>query len=215
MLLNPSHLEHESILASLTSARPYFTGTVLDLGCGDQPYSAIIRKGVAAYIGTDISLAHTPPPDVCSDSLELPFKNNSFDTVVSTQVIEHVRNPFAMMYEIARVLKPRGHVVLTAPQLWPLHEEPYDFFRYTKYALELLANQHGLDVVYIKERGGAIAALGQMISILLYDRFAKGAFQRALTKCICVPLLYGCGMLDRLWFNPKLTLGYVMVARKP
>jgi SAM-dependent methyltransferase len=215
MSLDPSHLEHNSILKALMDAQSYCVGAILDLGCGDRPYSAIMGRHASSYLGTDISLDHTPPPDVCSDSLNLPFKDESFDTVASTQVIEHVKNPFIMMREVARVLRPGGHVVITAPQVWPLHEEPHDFFRYTRYALELLAREEGLEIVYVKERGGAIAALGQMCGTLLYDRFGKRQFQRAIVKLVCVPLLLGCKVLDGLLFMPKLTLGYIMVARKP
>ena len=209
-----SALEQESVLVSVKSARQYLRGRVLDMGCGDQPYARLITETSTQYVGMDLSPEHTPKPHVCADSLALPFRSGSFDAVLSTQVLEHVRNPFTVFREISRVLKPSGYLVLTAPQLWPLHEEPHDYYRYTRYGLQELALQHGLAVVRLEERGGGFTALGQLTAVMLNDLFGRRFVTRALTKAVVAPALLCCRGLDRMIPYRKLTLGYLLVAQK-
>ena len=211
---NPLRLEQQSIHDALHQAQEFFEGMLLDLGCGEQPYLSLIQAKSRRYVGVDHNTSYKKPPDVCADSLRLPFKDNTFDTVLSTQVIEHVTSPFEMIREAVRILKPGGHLVLTAPQVWPLHEEPNDYFRYTKYGLAALAEASNLKVVYIRERGGGIIAIGQLIGTILHDKFGKHLITRLPMKLILAPCLWLCKLADRLSYYPKLTLGYIMVARK-
>jgi len=211
---DPSKLEIESISRGLSEAREYFRGRVLDLGCGNQPYARLAGRGNLQYLGVDLSLEHSPLPDVCADSLRLPFRDSTFDTILSTQVIEHVADPSEMMKEIGRVLKPFGHVIMTAPQAWPLHEEPRDFFRYTRYGLQILAQRCDLEILYIRERGGGILALAQLANAFLYDKFGRHPLIRSFLKLILSPISSLFKLLDKMLYYPKFTLGYVMVAQK-
>ena len=79
-------------------------------------------------------------------------------------------------------LKEDGYLILTAPQAWPLHEEPYDFFRYTKYGLAELAESNNLKVVKLEEHGGGITAIGQLTAAVLYDTFGKRQLTRVPMK---------------------------------
>ena len=151
---------------------------------------------------------------MCGDVQHLPFKDLSFDTVVTTQVIEHVFNPRAMMREISRVTKPGGHVIVTAPQAWPLHEEPRDFFRYTSYGLQGLAEESGFDVVLLASRGGSVIALTQLAASCLFDRFGTNPFLRPLLKVVMIPWFLAGRFLDPVVAHEKLTLGYLLVGRK-
>lgn len=207
-------LEHQSIYASVRYASEFMKGSMLDLGAGEQPYKALSHGRIDRYVALDVSLNEAKRPDVCGDSLRLPFTDASFDTVLCTQVVEHVRNPFTMFEEISRILGPGGCLIMTAPQAWPLHEEPHDFFRYTKYGLTVLAEEAGFDVVTVRERYGSLAALGQIFAISIYNKFGRRAITRIPLKALLIPFFYVCGTLDRIWFNPKFTLGYLLVARK-
>jgi SAM-dependent methyltransferase len=214
-LFERSRLERETIQQALVDAAPFFRGRVLDLGCGDQPYAPLVRRQGAMYVGIDIATTQRPAPDVCADSLSLPFKSSSFDAILSTQVIEHVRDPFRLFAEIRRVLRPGGHLVMTAPQLWPLHEEPHDYFRFTRYGLDMLAARNGLQVLVLRERGNGILALGQMTEVLLYGAIGERSALRVPLKILLAPYLSVCSALDRWLPYPKLTLGYLLVAQKP
>ena len=212
--LDPIRIEGNTIVSGLAGALNYVHGTLLDLGCGDMPYANLMAERTTFHVGTDLRPRPDSPPTVCSDSLYLPFKAESFDTVLCTQVLEHVRDPFKLMHEVSRVLKLNGHAIFTMPATWPLHEEPYDYFRYTRYGLEELSRINGLNIVKLEERGGGIAAIAQLTAALLYDVFGKNRLTRVTMKVALFPLLSMSLLLDRVFYYPKFTLGYLMVARK-
>jgi SAM-dependent methyltransferase len=211
---DPIKIESNTIVQGITGALPHLHGTLLDLGCGSMPYAALIEERISGYVSTDMRPNQQFPPMVCSDSLHLPFKDGSFDSILCTQVIEHVRNPFMLMSEIGRVLRTGGCLVMTMPALWPLHEEPYDYFRYTKYGLIELATVNNLEVVKVAERGGGILAIGQLFSALMYDTFGKKRWSRIPAKLLLGPMLSICKFIDSIFYYPKLTLGYTLIAQK-
>jgi 3-oxoacyl-[acyl-carrier protein] reductase len=120
--------------------------------------------------------------DVICLATDLKFENNKFDTVLATQVLEHVYDHHAMIKESYRVLRPGGQMILTVPFTWELHEEPYDFFRLTKHGLKELFEEAGFEIVYIKANGGkAIAIKGDVASAADMQRLfaeTKKAFNR-------------------------------------
>jgi SAM-dependent methyltransferase len=207
-------LEAESILHSMKEATTFAGGVMLDIGCGQKPYEYLFNGHVAHYFGVDIDLTNNKRLDVCADSLCLPVKSGSIDTVISNQTIEHVKDPETFFLELARVLRGGGRLILTAPQLWCLHEKPHDYYRFTRYALELLCTRHGLEVLLLRERYGWFAAVGQMIALKFYLESSSSRIRRNLVRP-----LYGCVqslfyLLDRIFSNPDLTLGYILVAQK-
>src|SRR6478609_9472013 len=90
---------------SLRLTQSYVKGRVLDVGCGRKPYEKTFFAGAAEYIGCDY-LSDRSCPDVVCSALDLTFPDNSFDTVVSTEVLEHVPDPQLAFREMYRVLKP-------------------------------------------------------------------------------------------------------------
>jgi SAM-dependent methyltransferase len=85
-----------------------------------------------------LELEAGPGVDVVGDARALPFADESFDTVLATEVIEHVRQPNDMVSEIHRVLKPGGHAILSSPFVWKLHRWPQDYWRFTDDSFALL-----------------------------------------------------------------------------
>ncbi len=227
------HLEKRLLDRGLAESRPYAHGRLLDVGCGQRRHAAIFADQVGRYVGLDY-----PPvsggiwattggerADIWGDGQRLPIRSGSIDTVLCTQVLEHVPEPAQLMGELARVLRPGGHAIVTVPQEWGVHQEPYDFYRYTRYGLTYLAEKAGLEVVWVRSRGGFWAMMGQRWSAYLYDttcrRFRRKG-QRAAFLLFAVPVLplsamsqlVGLG-LDRIQHLDRNTLGYVLVARKP
>jgi len=108
---------------------PHIKGRVLDLGAGSAKYKEMILKKALEYRSCD-AVKNKNIDDIC-DVLNLPYPQESFDTIISTQVMEHVKNPFKMAEQIFKVLKPGGKVIVTAPFLIPMHSDPDDYFRFT------------------------------------------------------------------------------------
>jgi SAM-dependent methyltransferase len=211
----------QGLVDSLKRTKPFAKGRLLDVGCGCKPYEPLY-SAVNQHIGVDVPIdlsANKEPKraDVYADiSKGLPFKSNCFDTVLCTEVLEHIAEPLALMNEMGRVLKPGGHLLLTAPQVWGLHEEPFDFYRYTRYGLAHLAHKSRLEVVYISARGGHWAMVGQRTSSFLHYTYAHGRslFVKFMIRPLCIAALW-CGLiLDCLSKHKGDTLGNTMVARK-
>lgn len=121
---------------------------MLDLGCGNRPYQWMIPQ--VRWVGLN-PVIEGAEPDLIGDALALPFKDASLDGVLATQVLEHVRRPWVALQEISRCLKPGGWCIVTAPMAWRLHEEPWDFWRFTRYGFAGMAQDANLDVVRISE----------------------------------------------------------------
>lgn len=146
------------------------SGRVLDVGCGSKPYEKLFNFD--SYVGLEYSATRnnaSSHADIFYDGRTFPFANDSFDSVVCFQVLEHVFEPDNLMNEIARVLKPEGRLMLTVPFVWPLHEEPYDYGRYSYWGLKWFLEQHGFEIIIQKRlSGGAGMFLAVFLSHVYY-----------------------------------------------
>ncbi|MDE2363471.1 MAG: class I SAM-dependent methyltransferase [Hyphomicrobiales bacterium] len=113
-------------------------GLVLDVGAGRRPiyYGNVVNLELSQYVTTD----------VVGDAADLPFRDNSFDGVISIAVLEHVKNPFICAAEISRVIKPGGWLKCCVPFLQPLHGYPHHYFNMTHEGLRTLFEPH-LEIV--------------------------------------------------------------------
>lgn len=149
----------------LTSSR---RPIVLDLGCGQKPYADLFEG--CFYLGMNYSTSDAIP-DVVADATNIPVATGVADIVFCTQVIEHVSDPQTMVRECFRVLKPGGFLILTGPFYWPLHEEPYDFHRFTKYGFANLLANAGFTQWEIRPDGGDFAQVFLSMNLLFRRRF--------------------------------------------
>lgn len=103
---------------------------VLDCGAGKRPvyYENVVNLEIADYDTTDIRAVNEV----------LPFRENSFDAVISVAVLEHVKDPFQSAQEISRVLKPGGEIFCVVPFLQPLHGYPHHYYNMTHQGLRNL-----------------------------------------------------------------------------
>ncbi len=112
---------------------PYATDAyTLDIGCANSPYSRLFPKRVGLDVAPGAGV------DVVADAHALPFEDATFDQILCTEVLEHLHTPSQAITEMRRVLKPGGRIILTTRFVFPLHDVPHDYFRYTKYGLKHL-----------------------------------------------------------------------------
>ena len=177
--------------------------TVFDIGCGNKPYADLFTGW--HHVGINPSVEDASP-DVVGDAMCLPFADASADMILCTQVLEHVPRPWDLMSECRRVLKPGGFLVLSAPFYWPLHEEPWDFFRYTRHGLKSLVTREGLEVCLLAADGGDASRL--MVSVLHF-------LPRFLSLPARIPLNLLGLLLDKVRFTETLPQNYTLLAQKP
>ena len=149
----------------LYAARKLQAGaSVLDVGAGDCPYKGIFTD--FAYKSTDFAKTdyhHYSEIDYVCPADAIPVDDKSFDAVVCTEVLEHVPDPKGVLAEFNRVLKHEGSVFLTTPLIIQLHEEPYDFYRYTPYSFRKLLQETGFEAVFITSKAGWIACVSNAL----------------------------------------------------
>lgn len=123
-------------------------GRVLDVGCSQQAFRAFLRDG-CEYVGLDhpatgINL-YGAKPQILADACALPIVSGAFDTVVLLEVLEHLPEPEKAIREAVRVVKSSGHLIVSVPFMYPIHDAPGDYHRWTRYGLRDLLANHGLD----------------------------------------------------------------------
>jgi SAM-dependent methyltransferase len=191
---------------------------VLDAGAGDAPYRELFSH--CEYVTADWPEsvhAGGKAADILASLDDLPVAEAVFDAVISTQVLEHVRAPSVVLNELHRVLRVEGTLWLTAPLVWPLHEEPYDFFRYTEYGLRHLLEEAGFEEVDIRARNGCLATLAQL-SAMCGHMIGASDDDRAVERRRLVQdlarLAEQLGRLDDLDSARVLPLGYTVRAKR-
>lgn len=143
---------------------------VLDVGAGEAPYAELFSH--LDYRTSDWSNsvhAGARRADYIGSADNLPVEDAMFDAVINTQVLEHVADPAAVIAELHRILKPSGRLYLTVPLVGALHEEPYDFYRYTPYGLRHLLHKVGFVEIDVRPRNDSFTTLAQMMCDMSRD----------------------------------------------
>ncbi|MBN8575259.1 MAG: methyltransferase domain-containing protein [Candidatus Kapabacteria bacterium] len=196
---SPNNLDRyfarKSILAALELSLTRLDGRLLDAGCGKMPYKNHILKksSVQDYVGLDIETAliydETIKPDYTWDGKTMPFINESFDSCIAIEVLEHCPEPEVFLKEVNRVLKPGSTFFFTVPFLWNLHEVPHDEYRYTPFSLKRHLMNSGFTNIEIKATGGWHAALAQMLGLWVRRSPLLG-WKRKLLSILLKPIIF-------------------------
>jgi SAM-dependent methyltransferase len=153
---------------------------------------------------------------LCDLNRPIPLPDASFDTILFSDVLEHLYRPREAVAEIARLLRPGGKLLLNVPFFYWLHEAPHDYFRYTCFALERLASDAGLTPLVLEPLGGAPEVLADLVGKLAARvRFIGPPFA-SLTQATCYRLV-GTRLGRRVSQATarQFPLGYFMVAQAP
>ena len=127
-----------------------FKGNVLDIGGGKKD-GKFKHPRTKKWIVVDID--KKTKPDIVASVAKLPFKDESFDTVKATELFEHVDNYEKGFSECVRVLKKRGHLIISSPFMYPLHPDPNDYQRVGREKWESLAKINKLKIEIFEEQG--------------------------------------------------------------
>lgn len=210
--LSPASL---SLLKSLLPVfEKYAGGRLLDAGAGRLSYRFLLEKKCASYMSMDIDF-RGEAVDSIGDIQKLPLKDCVFDTVFCTQVLEHVPEPQKAIDEIYRVLRDGGHAIITVPHLAYLHNEPNDYFRFTRHGIRYMLEKSGFEVVEIIPVGGLISFLGHILSTVLVNLTAGIPGINRVAFSINKRYVRGVVFLDeRLEKNKIYARDYIAVGKK-
>lgn len=203
IVLSQLHRWMESI------AYEYVMGDLLDYGCGAQPYRSLFAPNCKRYICADVAAAHGVKLDILIEpGRPLPVEGESFDTILSTQTLEHVMDFNAYVHECFRLLRPGGCLILTVPMQWRLHEQPFDYWRFTRYGVSELLNREGFEILNLTACGGAWSLVGQIINSHLCE---TGRGNPAFYW-----LINGLALAaDQYFPDQDETIGWMCVAERP
>lgn len=198
-------------------AEKYFSGKLLDIGCGTKQYKEVAAPFVDEHIGVDYSetLHGLENVDIVATAYDIPVSDGSYDSILCTEVIEHLEEPEKAFDEFFRILRPGGYALVTNPFIWHLHEEPRDFFRYSKYGLKYLAEKVGFEVIVIEPIGGFWITFGQLFVYWIHT-YNKGLIRYTmLIPLIGILIQLVSFSLNKLFYCPQWTSHYISIFRKP
>jgi SAM-dependent methyltransferase len=175
----------------------YSRGRTLDIGAGRLAWRKLLHRHVTSYISGDIVVWHEDLDLAFDATGELPFPDETFDTIFCCSVLEHDPEPWDALFEMHRILAPRGRLLISVPFLLHLHDEPHDYHRFTRYGLECLAARSGFTVHETIENGSLFHFLLNPVSIvcsLVWSALHMLFLINPTTRC----LLAVARQLDRL-----------------
>lgn len=218
--LNSAFLPRRALWQAMADSSDMACGRLLDVGCGTKPYRLLFTR-VEEYIGLELGTPEnlgTKQADLYYDGDTFPLDDESVDTVLCNQVLEHVFNPEGFLAEIFRVLRPNGVLIITVPFLWPEHEQPYDCLRYTSFGLKDRLEGAGFHLEQQSKltRGGAAlcALAADKINTTLRSMLLPG---RLLGRLLLVAPISLIGwMLGAIASNTtEIYLDNFVICRKP
>lgn len=198
LFINPFYFARKGLYQHVSALIGNLNGKLLDIGCGSKPYKDICK--VEEYIGLEVDSIENrknKKADYFYDGNSIPFKDKSFDSLLSNQVFEHVFNPNKFLKELNRVTKMEGMFLMTVPFVWDEHEQPYDYARYSSFGLKHILSENGFEVIkYLKSNNG-LEVIFQLINAYI--------FKVTLTKSVYINLL-----MTLIFMAPVNILGLIL-----
>jgi SAM-dependent methyltransferase len=178
-ITNPIYLIRKNLFKKISHYAPKLKGRLMDFGCGLKPYESLFT--VDEYIGVDYEgegeTYEKKEVDVFYDGKTLPFENDYFDSIFSSEVFEHVFNLPDIIIELHRVLKKDGQILITCPFAYGEHEVPNDYARYTSFAIKYMFESNGFEILQFEKTGGNVEAITQL-QIVYWNLHILSKFQK-------------------------------------
>lgn len=202
----------EDAVAQFANSLPA-NARLLDAGAGEGNYKRHFKG--QRYVGLDLGVGDSQWDysrlDLLGDLLQLPFRDGTFDAALNVVTLEHVKEPAQVVKELARTLSPGGALLLIAPHEWEEHQQPHDYYRYTRYGLDHLLRTAGFTDLHIQPVGGFFRLLSRRLMNAL--QFFPGPLM-ILAAIFFVPPALVLPLLEPLDKRRNFTLGYICSARK-
>lgn len=218
LVINPFYIIRKGLFEGIKNNSKYINGKLLDFGCGNKPYESLFN--VTEYVGLDIGESGFPDEksaEVFYDGQTIPFGDNTFDSILASEVIEHVFNPDQVFLELNRVLKKDGKILITVPFAWFEHEIPYDFARYSSFGLMHILEKNDFKVIKTEKTTNYLETVIQLFIAYIFNIvFPKNIyFQYILHLLITFPLQIVLLSFSKLLpSSNKLYCNLVIVAKK-
>ncbi len=198
--------------------KQHVSGKLIDLGCGKVPLYAAYKDLSASQTCVDWGNAFQKNIHLdveCDLNQPLPFASGEFDTIILSDVLEHLSKPESLWHEMARILAPGGKVIMNVPFYYCIHAAPFDFFRYTEYALCNFAQSAGFNVILLKSLGGVPEILADLLAKTFNFFPWGGKYLAIITQKTCSLFIKtGIGKKISMKTSKTFPLGYFMVAGK-
>jgi SAM-dependent methyltransferase len=209
---------------AIAFAAPKSHGVLLDVGCGNKPYKSYFEPFVKKHIGLEYSpesVYRGCDADFFGDAVRIPFADNSVDTILCTEVLEHLPRPEKAIAEFARILRPNGIVITTAPFFYPIHDA-WDFFRYTPDGIASLMKQNGLEVELVKPLSGTGVTLALLFNLYWFDigfmwtkwLYPLGVILRPVLLLFCFIVNVIGGIFEVILPSKQMSFNHLTIARK-
>ena len=221
-VFHPFYFNRNGLKKGISLFAGAMTGKMMDFGCGSKPYKTLFN--VEEYIGVDYQNEGHPHDneqvDIFYDGKTIPLPEEYFDSVLSSEVFEHVFNLDEILKEIHRVMKEGGKLLITCPFVWNEHEVPNDFARYSKFALQDILQKNGFEIIEFHKSGNFLLTILQLWNLYWYTIFhkKKGRFfmLRWCYKLFIILPTNVAGMIlnSILPSNDSLYLNNVVLAKK-
>jgi len=188
---------------------------ILDIGAGASVYDKFFPNRIT------FDIDKKRKPDIIGDAHHLPFVDNSFPMIICTEVLEHLINPSLAIDEMNRVLQPGGLLILTTRFIFPLHDAPGDYWRFTEYGLRQLFASW--EVVELIPESQSFTSLAILLQRMIFQINFKFNYLVKLCLLLLVNLFSNLNFLikdeygDILKSSPEnniFSTGYYLVVKK-
>lgn len=217
----PLYILRRHLYSVLVRHASSLTGRIMDFGCGTKPYKPLFIHATE-YIGVDYrgeGHCHGHEAiDVYYDGKTIPFEDNCFDGILTSEVLEHVFNLDVVLDELCRVLKPGGKILITVPFVWNEHEMPNDFGRYTSVGLRHLLEERQLTILELHKGPPFFETLVQLHGLYWHSHVIPKLkpFDRVLSPMFAlINNVLGLALAKVLPKRDDFFLNLVILAQKP